>query len=107
MTETIVAALIAGGVTLLVCLINNHSQSKRLTDKVNQQQSQFISMLEYKLDELTKKVDTHNHLVERMYRIEGIAKLYEEKMKVANHRISDLEKYTGCNRRKEDYPPHE
>lgn len=38
----------------------------------------------YRLAELEKKVDKHNSLVERTYRL-------EEKMKVANHRIEDLE----------------
>lgn len=103
MTETVIAALIGGGVTLVVCIINNIFQQRKVAD----QQRQTALLLEYKLDELTKKVEKHNNLVERMYRIEETATLYEEKMKVANHRISDLEKYTGCNRRKEDYPPHE
>lgn len=38
----------------------------------------------YRLAELEKKVDKHNSIVERTYRL-------EEKMKVANHRIEDLE----------------
>lgn len=38
----------------------------------------------YRLAELEKKVDKHNSIVERTY-------ILEEKMKVANHRIEDLE----------------
>ena len=41
--------------------------------------------MEYKLEELTKKVEKHNSVVERTF-------LLEEKMRVANHRIDDLEK---------------
>ena len=48
--------------------------------------------MEYKLDELAKRVDKHNHLVERTYRLEETAILQEEKIKVANHRIEDLER---------------
>lgn len=88
MTETVIAALIGGGVTLAVCIINNIFQQRKMAD----QQRQTALLLEYKLDELTKKVEQHNHLVERMYHIEEKAVLYEEKMKVANHRIDDLEK---------------
>lgn len=49
----------------------------------------------YRLEQLEKKVDKHNHLVERMYEIEKTvttaASLYDEEIKVINHRISDLE----------------
>lgn len=103
MSETVIAALIAGAVTLVVCLLNNMFQQKRVTDKVAEQQRQSASLLEYKLDELTRKVEKHNNLVERMYHIEEKAALYEEKMKVANHRIDDLERHTGCGRKEEHH----
>ena len=49
----------------------------------------------YRLEQLEKKVDKHNHLVERMYEIEKTVttatSLYDEEIKVLNHRISDLE----------------
>lgn len=93
MSETVIAALIAGTVTLTVCIVNNLFQQKRLTDKVSEQQRQTAAMLEYKLDNLTQQVNKHNNLVERMFRIEEKATLYEEKMKVANHRIDDIENH--------------
>lgn len=46
----------------------------------------------YKLDELTKRVDKHNNVVERTYNIEERLSVQEEQIKVANHRIEDLEK---------------
>lgn len=39
----------------------------------------------YRLQQLEKKVEKHNSVVERTY-------ILEEQMKVANHRIADLEK---------------
>ena len=49
----------------------------------------------YRLEQLEKKVDKHNHLVERMYEIEKTVtmatRLYDEEIKVINHRINDLE----------------
>ncbi|MGN1165059.1 MAG: hypothetical protein ACI4S2_01360 [Lachnospiraceae bacterium] len=71
--ETIISACISAGVTLLVCLISNHGQQEKTR-----------ALMEYKLDELTKRVEKHNSVVERTY-------ILEEKMKVANHRIKDLE----------------
>ena len=46
----------------------------------------------YRLRELEKKVDKHNHLVERTYHLEEAITLAKEQIKVANHRIEDLEK---------------
>lgn len=49
------------------------------------------ALIAYRLEELEKKVAKHNGLVERTYHLEEAAALMEEKIKVANHRIDDLE----------------
>ena len=49
-------------------------------------------MIDYKLTELTKRVDKHNNVIERTYKLEELTALQEEKIKVANHRIDNLEK---------------
>ena len=46
----------------------------------------------YRIEQLEKKVEKHNSIVERTFKLEQNQVLYEEKMKVANHRIDDLEK---------------
>ncbi|MBO4579293.1 MAG: hypothetical protein J5715_03965 [Clostridiales bacterium] len=46
----------------------------------------------YKIDELRKEVEKHNGLIDRVYKLEEKATLTEEQIKVANHRIEDLEK---------------
>ena len=48
-------------------------------------------LTEYRLKELEKKVDKHNNLIERMYKVEQKQAVTDEEIKVANHRISDLE----------------
>ena len=70
-----------GGVTLLVCLLTNHYQ-----------QSRVMAILQVKLEELARQVDKHNSVIERTYRLEESVALHEEKIKVANHRIDDLER---------------
>ena len=45
----------------------------------------------YRIEQLEKKVDKHNNVIERTYRLEDRAELIEERLKVANHRIKDLE----------------
>ena len=69
MTETIICALITGGLTLMGVLIANGKQ-QAITDT--------------KLDELTREVREHNNFARRM-------PVMEEKIAVANHRIDDLE----------------
>ena len=65
----IIVALITGGVTLLGVLISN-GKAQAVTDT--------------KLEELTREVREHNHFAKRV-------PVLEEQMKVANHRIQDLE----------------
>lgn len=51
-------------------------------------------LTEYRIKKLEEKVEKHNNLIERMYRVEDRLELHEEKIKVANHRIDDLEEKT-------------
>lgn len=48
-------------------------------------------LTEYRLKELERKQDKHNEVIERTYKLEERMELVEERQKVANHRISDLE----------------
>lgn len=53
---------------------------------------QSTNLINYRLEQLEKKVDKHNNLVERTYNLEERLSLQEERTKVANHRIEDLER---------------
>ena len=46
----------------------------------------------YRIEQLEKKVDKHNNVIERVYKIEQAQAVQEEEIKVANHRIADLER---------------
>lgn len=81
-------AIISAAVTLIVCLINGFFQ-QRATEKKH---DETINMIDYKLSELTKRVDKHNNVIERTYKLEELTAIQEEKIKVTNHRIEDLEK---------------
>lgn len=78
----VIAAVITGIITLTGVLIAN-SKSQAVTDT--------------KLDELTREVREHNTLISRV-------PILEEQLKVANHRIEDLESEVqflregGCKR---------
>ena len=49
-------------------------------------------MINYRLEQLEKKVQAHNNLIERTYRLEQKDEVQDEKIKVINHRIDDLER---------------
>ena len=55
-----------------------------------------IKLMSYRIEQLEKKVEKHNSVVERQYDIEKITAVLSEEIKVANHRIEDLEK--GVNK---------
>lgn len=47
----------------------------------------------YRLKQLEKKVEVHNQVIDRVYKLEERTELQEEKIRVANHRIGDLEDF--------------
>jgi len=49
-------------------------------------------LIAYRIEQLEIRVNKHNNLIERMYNLENRCDLQDEKIKVANHRIGDLEK---------------
>lgn len=69
MTETIIVAIITGGLTLMGVLIANNKQQ---------------AVMETKLEDLAREVREHNNYARRM-------PVVEEQIKVINHRIADLE----------------
>ena len=71
MTETIVAALITGGLTLLGVIISNNKHQ---------------AVADTKIEELTREVREHNNFAQRV-------PVLEEKLKVVDHRLEDLEAY--------------
>lgn len=48
-------------------------------------------LMNYRIQQLEEKVSKHNNLVERTYKLEERMEVTVEKLRVANHRIDDLE----------------
>lgn len=85
---TILASLISAGSAIAVCIINGNAQNKKMLAELDKRDT----LQAYRLDQLEKKVDKHNSVIERTYELEKKTELIDEKIKVANHRIDDLEK---------------
>lgn len=77
MTESIIVALITGGITLIGTALSNWMNHSKTI---------------YRIDQLEKKVEKHNNLVERMYIAEGEIKVLEEKAKDFEGDLSDLKR---------------
>lgn len=95
MDSTILASIITGIVAIAVCMINNHFQNAKATKAHNDN----IVLISYRLEQLEAKVDKHNNLIERTYELERRADVMEEKIKVGNNRISDLERHEEDDRK--------
>jgi hypothetical protein len=48
-------------------------------------------LTQYRLEQLERKVEVHNQVIDRVYKLEERTEVQEEKIKVANRRIEDLE----------------
>ncbi len=78
MTETIIVAILSLVGTLAGAYIANRKST---------------ALVVYRLEQLEEKVNKHNQVIERTYELEKQEELLEEKVRVANHRIDDLEKF--------------
>lgn len=76
MTDAVMVALISLGGTLLGTFGGILTSTK---------------LTVYRIEQLEMKVEKHNNVIERVFRLEDSDKLLDEKISVANHRISDLE----------------
>ena len=78
METVIVAALSLAGTLAGAYLANRRSSA----------------LIAYRLEQLEQKVNKHNNLVESTYALEEAAALADERIRVANRRIADLERRT-------------
>ena len=81
MSDAILAAGLTGFISLAGTVITVLTTSRRQS-----------ALMEYRLKALEAKQDKHNQVIERTYKLEDRANLTDEKMKVVNHRIDDLER---------------
>ena len=80
MSEAVIVALIAGGLAFAGTVVSNiFTHSKTIL----------------RLDILERKVEAHNHLVERMYIAEGEIKVLEEKQRDFEGDLSDIKRTAG------------
>ena len=77
MYESIAVAIITGGLALAGNVISNLSTHSKTM---------------YRIEQLEKKQDIHNQVIERVYQLEKVTEVLDERQGTANHRIDDLER---------------
>lgn len=116
-----IAALISGLFSLVVCIVNSNAQMRKrdieqdkhiteITTELNKQiasvknelheqimelnaaYQQSVAVIGCQISELDRKQDIHNKVIERVFKLEKTSEVQEEKIKVANNRILDLER---------------
>lgn len=87
METEIVTALIVGGTSIICQLLINASNRKRQESENEKTKSLIV----YRIDQLERKQDKYNHLQERVFKLERMSAVADEEIRVANHRIADLE----------------
>ena len=99
MSEAIIVALITGACAIAAQLIISRQSSKELYAKLDKQSELSDAKMQGEIDvikndirALSNRVEAHNKIVERTYELERKSDVHEEQIKVANHRIDDLEK---------------
>ena len=80
MNDSVIVALVTAGAAILSNVILSNKNSREIDHKLETHQA----VTDTKLDELTLEVREHNNFARRM-------PVVEEQIKVANHRIDDLE----------------
>ena len=84
MNDVILVALIGAAASIIGSVMTMRASAKKAAEQA--------SLTIYRIDQLESKVNKHNELIERTYRLEEAAHVYEEKVKVINHRIDDIER---------------
>lgn len=87
--EAVVTAIITGGLSLIGVIISNIVSNRRVASDVENQLKIAQAVTNTQLENLTEEVKKHNNFASRI-------PVVEEQIKVANHRIEDLERRVGA-----------
>lgn len=121
MSEAIITAIISAAASLLVAFGTWHVTMKKDREKqvtelkevldshrdeylgkirdvqddiagINANVQMQIALIDERIGVLSDRVERHNQVIDRTYRLEQATAVHEEQIRVANHRIADLER---------------
>lgn len=80
MSETIIVALITGGLTFAGVLVSSFSGNKKLVNEIKLEITEYHASTDEKIKELTREVREHNNFAKRMPVVEEKISNVEEKV---------------------------
>ena len=106
---SIISLLVAFGTWYVTMRKDREKQTAEVIEKLNEHRTEYLGRIgevkdmvkevqhktdltDQKMDTLTDRVNKHNHFMERLAEVEQTTAVQTEQIKVANHRIEDLEK---------------
>lgn len=87
MSEAVIVGIITA-VSAVICQVIISMSGRSAAQRERAESNRLIV---YRLEQLETKVDKHNNVIERVYNLEKDADVIKEQIKVANHRIEDIE----------------
>ena len=81
MTEALAVAIVTGGISLFGTLVGTWASQKKTT-----------ALILYRIEQLEKKVEAHNHVIERTYELEKRTDLQELRLDETEKRLDSIVK---------------
>lgn len=76
----LIPSLISAAVTLTICIINSRAEASKMT-----------ALISYRLEQLEKKVEKHNSIIERTFKLEEESAVQDAELKRLNKRLEIVE----------------
>lgn len=83
-----VSGIAAAAAAIIVAVIQSRAQHNAVIAEIKKNDA----LQAQRMEQLEKKINEHNQLIERTYQLEKKAAVFENDLKVANHRLDDLER---------------
>lgn len=87
----LIGSILTGSLALVGVIYTSKQQHNITIEKVKNE----VSLIKKDIKTLEEKQDKHNSLIERVYNIEATLKVMDNREKVSEHRIEDLERKEG------------
>lgn len=84
----LIPSVVTGGLTLTGVIFTNRKQH----DVTVQEIKTDLALMHQEIEQLEKKQDIHNGVIERVYQLETATKLLDDRQRTINDKIDNLEK---------------
>lgn len=91
---SLAGVVVTGICTIVAVVLSNVASNNKVAAMLDKSQAVFEAKVTEEIGQLKSQVEKHNNIIERTYKLENEVSVHEEKIKVANNRIKNLEDRT-------------